>query len=59
MADLKLLQEIYSRLGDKLSKEIFRNRLMYSITKDEDYAFANVRELCAGGGDLGKNYSVC
>lgn len=50
MADLKLLQEIYSRLGDKLSKEIFRNRLMYSITKDEDYAFANVRELCAGGG---------
>ena len=50
MADIRLMQEIYSRLGDRLSKEIFRNRLMYSITKDEDYAYANVRKLCAGGG---------
>ena len=54
MTDMRMLQEIYCRLGDGLSKEIFRNRLLYSITKDEDYAYANVRKLCAGGGILEK-----
>lgn len=39
MGELKIenIKEIYMRLGDKVSKEIFQNQLLYSLTGDTSY----------------------
>lgn len=49
MIDIELLRKIYNKLGDDLSKEIFKNRLMYSITQDVKWVFENVKNV--GGGE--------
>ncbi|MEZ3435961.1 MAG: FkbM family methyltransferase [Lachnospiraceae bacterium] len=64
--DIKLLKEIYMRLGDDESKEMFKNRLLYSITNDSKWIFENFRlfqegkeiidkideSVCKGGGKI-------
>jgi len=35
--DKGLIREIYNRLGDEISKKIFVNRLLYSLTADKKY----------------------
>ena len=62
--NMELLNKIYQRLGDDISKEIFKNRLMYSITEDvkwlvessKHYAwgreFWNTLERCANEGEI-------
>lgn len=40
----EVLTKIYHRLGDDLSKEIFANRVMYTITGD-GHASVNVADL--------------
>ena len=39
MLDENVIKKIYDSLGDDLSKEIFANRFMYSITQDSRYIF--------------------
>ena len=39
MLDENVIKKIYDSLGDDLSKEIFTNRFLYSITQDSRYIF--------------------
>lgn len=48
MFSVELLNRIYHRLGDELSKEIFKNRLMYSITGDSKWVYENVKSAKGG-----------
>ncbi len=42
------IKKIYSRLGDDKSKEIFKNRLMYSITNDSRWLVENIKHVPEG-----------
>lgn len=48
MLDVSLLNQIYCRLGDQLSKEIFKNRLMYSISRDPIWIYENIKSTKYG-----------
>lgn len=48
MFSVELLNRIYHRLGDELSKEIFKNRLMYSITGDSKWVYENMKSAKGG-----------
>ena len=62
--DVKLLGDIYRRFGDEESKEMFKNRLLYSITNDLRWTVENIKlvregkeliekiEKCAESGEL-------
>ena len=39
------LKRIYTHLGDEVSREIFRNRLMYSISEDNKWILENMRAI--------------
>ena len=39
----KLINKIYWQLQDEISREIYKNRLMYTITGDKKYVFENVK----------------
>ncbi len=40
----ELIEEIYHKMGDDLSKAIFSNRLLYSLTKDRGFIFRVLSE---------------
>lgn len=46
--DIEMLNEIYQHLGDEKSKEMFKNRLMFSITKDEKWIIENLKIMEEG-----------
>ena len=41
--DTDLLNKIYNQMADEKSKEIFKNRLMYSISEDSRWVFENFK----------------
>lgn len=48
MLDINQLEKIYKRLGDDLSKEIFKNRFMYSISHDTKWIFETIKTVPYG-----------
>jgi len=46
--DIEKIRKIYDNLGDDLSKEIFKNRFMYSISHDMKWIFENVKSVQGG-----------
>lgn len=46
--DIKLIKKIYMSLGDDKSKEMLKNRLMYSITNDSSWIFENIKLVPEG-----------
>lgn len=46
--DVDLLKKIYMRLGDEESKEMYKNRLLYSITNDSRWIFENLKLVQEG-----------
>lgn len=42
MQMLKILKNIYEHFGDDISREIFKNRLMYSISGDSRWILKNL-----------------
>lgn len=46
--DIEKIRRIYKCLGDELSKDIFKNRLMYSISQDTKWIFENVKSVQGG-----------
>lgn len=47
--DLEILNKIYQRLGDDESKEIFKNRFMYSLSGDWRWILKNLDFVHRGG----------
>lgn len=58
MIKQEILKKIYEKLGDDLSKEVFKNRLMYSISQDEKWVYENVR-LANGGSEFLNKLDAC
>ena len=46
--DERLIRQIYLRLGDKVSRDIFSKRLLYSITQDQEYICKMVMSIPEG-----------
>ncbi len=46
--DITVLKTIYDKLGDDLSKELFKTRLMYTITKDVRWFADSIKSLTWG-----------
>ena len=42
---IEKLKNIYAHLGDEISREIFKNRLMYSISEDNKWILENMRSV--------------
>lgn len=49
ISDAGLIKRIYQRLGDDISKTVFTDRLLYSLTQDRRYVMHMVRELPEAG----------
>ena len=43
--DLQTLENVYIHLADEKSKEIFKNMLLYNITKERKYIFEFISEF--------------
>lgn len=52
---IELLKMIYNKLGDELSKEIFRNRLLYSITNEKKWIIDIIKTTKEGKKFFGEN----
>jgi len=46
--DIDLFSKIYRQLGDETSKEIFKNRLMYSMSEDSRWIFETIKFVRRG-----------
>lgn len=59
--DIDTLKTIYEHIGDEKSKDIFKNRLMYSISEDSKWIFEIIKTVHGGAEFIAQlnEYSKC